>query len=90
MALLTSGDDEKKDGLNKPKTTELNQTSLADRFNKLQDSENAWKKKVSFIYNTLTVRYGCVLGYNKGQKWSEAKLSLSPIVHSAIDYFIRW
>ncbi|XP_037547361.1 supervillin [Nematolebias whitei] len=49
IALLTRGENEKKDGLKKPKSTEQNQTSLADRFNQLQDSENAWKKKKSNI-----------------------------------------
>lgn len=55
MALLTRGESDKKDGPKTPKSTEQSQTSLADRFNQLQDSENAWKKKVSFIYNVPAV-----------------------------------
>ncbi|XP_053269432.1 supervillin isoform X2 [Pleuronectes platessa] len=42
-----SSKDEKKDRLKKSKPTELIQTSLADRFNKLQGAENAWRKKKS-------------------------------------------
>uniref|UniRef100_A0A665WHI1 Supervillin-like n=1 Tax=Echeneis naucrates TaxID=173247 RepID=A0A665WHI1_ECHNA len=45
----TSREDEKKDRLKKPKTSELIQTSLADRFSQLQDSENAWRKKKSAV-----------------------------------------
>nr|XP_020460715.1 supervillin-like [Monopterus albus] len=45
LAEFNSGEGENKDRLKKPKTTELIQTPLADRFTKLQDAENAWKKK---------------------------------------------
>lgn len=36
-------------GVKKTKPHEIIQTSLADRFNQLQDAENAWKKKVNTI-----------------------------------------
>uniref|UniRef100_A0A665WH99 Supervillin-like n=1 Tax=Echeneis naucrates TaxID=173247 RepID=A0A665WH99_ECHNA len=52
----TSREDEKKDRLKKPKTSELIQTSLADRFSQLQDSENAWRKKVSEISLNLSLK----------------------------------
>uniref|UniRef100_A0A3Q3MLD2 Supervillin d n=1 Tax=Mastacembelus armatus TaxID=205130 RepID=A0A3Q3MLD2_9TELE len=42
-------DVEKKDGLKKPKQSELVQTPLVDRFNQLQDAENAWRKKKSNV-----------------------------------------
>lgn len=43
-----SSEGEKKDGLKKPKPTDLIQTPLADRFGQLHDAENAWRKKVRF------------------------------------------
>uniref|UniRef100_A0A8C7TM48 Supervillin d n=1 Tax=Oncorhynchus mykiss TaxID=8022 RepID=A0A8C7TM48_ONCMY len=45
LAELSSGEEEWKAKLKKPK--DLVQKSLADRFNQLQDSGDAWKKKVS-------------------------------------------
>lgn len=42
---MSSGEEEWKAKLKKPK--DLVQKSLADRFNQLQDSGDAWKKKVS-------------------------------------------
>ncbi|XP_071754746.2 supervillin isoform X1 [Centroberyx gerrardi] len=44
---LTSGEEEWKSKLKKPKTTELVQKSLADRFNQLQDAGESWRKKKS-------------------------------------------
>lgn len=52
LAEFTGGKEEKRDKLKKPRSAELIQTSLADRFNQLQDAENAWKKKVSCTYRT--------------------------------------
>ncbi|XP_015230718.1 PREDICTED: supervillin-like [Cyprinodon variegatus] len=49
LALLSGADSEKKDRLRKPKPSELIQTPLADRFSKLHDAENAWKKKQSNV-----------------------------------------
>uniref|UniRef100_A0A8C7XLE9 Supervillin d n=1 Tax=Oryzias sinensis TaxID=183150 RepID=A0A8C7XLE9_9TELE len=47
LAELSSGEDDIREKKSKkPKSTELIQTPLADRYSKLQDSENAWKKKV--------------------------------------------
>nr|XP_029134943.1 LOW QUALITY PROTEIN: supervillin-like [Labrus bergylta] len=40
---------EKTDRLKKLKPSDLIQTSLADRFGQLQDSENAWRKKKSSV-----------------------------------------
>ncbi|KAE8284025.1 Supervillin [Larimichthys crocea] len=48
LAEFTS-EGEKKDRVRKAKPSEAIQTSLADRFGQLQDSENAWKKKKSNI-----------------------------------------
>lgn len=44
-----------KDSMKKTHTKphERIQTSLADRFSQLHDSENAWKKKVNFICKWL-------------------------------------
>ncbi|XP_023254351.1 supervillin-like [Seriola lalandi dorsalis] len=47
LAELTGRDNEKRDTPKKAKPSELIQTSLADRFSQLQDSENAWRKKKS-------------------------------------------
>ncbi|KAL0984456.1 hypothetical protein UPYG_G00141790 [Umbra pygmaea] len=47
MAELSSGDEERKAMLRKVKPCEPGQKSLADRFNQLQDSGDAWKKKKS-------------------------------------------
>ncbi|XP_026171271.1 supervillin isoform X2 [Mastacembelus armatus] len=49
LADYTCRDVEKKDGLKKPKQSELVQTPLVDRFNQLQDAENAWRKKKSNV-----------------------------------------
>ncbi|KAM9837452.1 supervillin-like [Aulostomus maculatus] len=49
LAELHSGEGEKRDCIKKPKPSELIQTSLADRFNQLQDAENAWRKKKSSV-----------------------------------------
>uniref|UniRef100_A0A3Q2PQ28 Supervillin d n=1 Tax=Fundulus heteroclitus TaxID=8078 RepID=A0A3Q2PQ28_FUNHE len=49
MAVLSGADGEKKDRLRKPKPSDLIQTPLSDRFNKLHDAENAWKKKKSNV-----------------------------------------
>ncbi|KAM4715273.1 supervillin-like isoform 1-T3 [Anableps anableps] len=49
LAMLSGEDGEKKDRLRKSKPSQLIQTSLADRFNQLHDSENAWKKKKSNV-----------------------------------------
>ncbi|KAM3592511.1 uncharacterized protein V6R79_020366 [Siganus canaliculatus] len=45
---LTS-DPDRKDRVKKAKPQEVVQTSLADRFNQLQDAENAWRKKKSSV-----------------------------------------
>ncbi|CAK6971028.1 supervillin [Scomber scombrus] len=47
LAAFNSGESEKKDGLKKSKILGVTPTRLADRFNQLQDSENAWRKKKS-------------------------------------------
>ncbi|XP_010902458.2 supervillin isoform X3 [Esox lucius] len=47
LAEMNSGDEEWKAKLKKPKPSDLVQKSLADRFNQLQDSGDAWKKKKS-------------------------------------------
>ncbi|KAJ7984425.1 hypothetical protein DPEC_G00354710 [Dallia pectoralis] len=47
LAELNSGDEEWKAKLKTPKSSHLVQKSLADRFNQLQDSGDAWKKKKS-------------------------------------------
>ncbi|XP_028285966.1 supervillin-like [Parambassis ranga] len=46
---ISSGDGEKRDRLKKPKPSDLIQTPLSDRFNQLQDAENAWRKKKSNV-----------------------------------------
>lgn len=48
LARLTE-DGEKKDRVKKSRPTQLIQTPLSDRFNQLQDAENAWKKKKSNV-----------------------------------------
>nr|XP_015832064.2 supervillin isoform X1 [Nothobranchius furzeri] len=55
MASLTSGKEEKKDRLKKSTPTELTQTSLNDRVDKLNDAENAWKKKKSKVNMETTM-----------------------------------
>uniref|UniRef100_A0A8C5GNX2 Supervillin-like n=1 Tax=Gouania willdenowi TaxID=441366 RepID=A0A8C5GNX2_GOUWI len=47
LAELTSGESKRRDKPKKSKPSDQIQTSLADRFNQLQDNENAWKKKKS-------------------------------------------
>ncbi|XP_060717013.1 supervillin isoform X1 [Tachysurus vachellii] len=47
LAELTGSDEDWRSKLKKSKASDLVQTSLADRFNQLQGSENAWKKKKS-------------------------------------------
>ncbi|TSK14619.1 Supervillin [Bagarius yarrelli] len=47
LAELTSNDDDWRSKLKKTKTSDVVQTSLADRFSQLQDAENSWKKKKS-------------------------------------------
>ncbi|GLD62946.1 supervillin-like protein [Lates japonicus] len=48
LAEFTSGGDEK-DRLKKPKTSDLIQKPLADRFSQLHEAENAWRKKKSNV-----------------------------------------
>uniref|UniRef100_A0A1A8NG14 HP domain-containing protein n=1 Tax=Nothobranchius pienaari TaxID=704102 RepID=A0A1A8NG14_9TELE len=55
MASLTSGKEEKRDRLKKSTPTELTQTSLNDRVDKLNDAENAWKKKKSKVNMETTM-----------------------------------
>ncbi|XP_040922831.1 supervillin [Toxotes jaculatrix] len=45
--LMSEGDE--KDRLRKPKSSNIIQTSLADRFSQLQGAENAWRKKKSSV-----------------------------------------
>lgn len=60
LAEFTS-EGEKKDRVRKAKPSEAIQTSLADRFGQLQDSENAWKKKVRLcLLSTLFSFVSCV------------------------------
>ncbi|KAI4872381.1 hypothetical protein NFI96_033650 [Prochilodus magdalenae] len=47
LAELSGNEDDWRNKLKKTKTGDMVQTSLADRFSQLQDSENAWKKKKS-------------------------------------------
>ncbi|XP_062859265.1 supervillin isoform X2 [Trichomycterus rosablanca] len=47
LAELSGNDDDLRSKVGKNKASDLVQTSLADRFNQLQDSENAWRKKKS-------------------------------------------
>ncbi|CAG5906504.1 unnamed protein product [Menidia menidia] len=44
---FTSGESDKRDRSKMPKPSEMIQTSLADRFNQLQDAEHSWRKKKS-------------------------------------------
>lgn len=46
--LAELGREGEKDTPKKARPSQVIQTSLADRFNQLQDAEGAWKKKVSF------------------------------------------
>ncbi|MCJ8738394.1 hypothetical protein PDJAM_G00035490 [Pangasius djambal] len=47
LAELTGNEEDWPSKLKKSKASDVVQTSLADRFSQLQDSENAWKKKKS-------------------------------------------
>lgn len=46
LAEFKSGEDDCRGKLKKNKLTNVVQTSLADRYVQLQESENAWRKKV--------------------------------------------
>lgn len=48
-----SGEDDWQGKLKKIKHTNVVQTSLADRYSQLQESENAWKKKVTTHHSKL-------------------------------------
>ncbi|XP_069011681.1 supervillin isoform X1 [Embiotoca jacksoni] len=49
LAEVADGEGEKRDRQEKSKPSDQMQSSLADRFNKLQDAENAWMKKKSNV-----------------------------------------
>lgn len=54
LAELTGYEEDWRSKLKKGKSSDMVQTSLADRFSQLQDSENSWKKKVDTYAHTAT------------------------------------
>lgn len=55
--LAELGREGEKDTPKKARPSQVLQTSLADRFNQLQDAEGAWKKKVSFYLLNKYVKF---------------------------------
>lgn len=54
LAELTGNEEDWRSKLKKTKSSDMVQTSLADRFSQLHDSENAWKKKVDTYVHAAT------------------------------------